>query len=273
VQASAIFYGDRGDELLDAERTGHGVSRRGRRRLGAELRPLADWRRDVRVATVRTGIVLARHGGALAKMLPLFRGSAAGRIGDGRHWMSWIHVDDIARLFLHALDSDAAGVLEGVAPQPATNREFTTTLCRALGVLENVPVPALAIRTLYGEMGAIVLESARGAAPYTRVGFPLRVRVDGDASASCSLHCGSARERCRAVGAACAGAPLAVLLRRAQLGGAHARVPQFQGAWEIDARDRRGHADRLSAAAERHSDGLGEPHRGQQPARPSSTRR
>ena len=163
VQASAIgFYGDRGDEALDAESApGTGFLAEVVGAWEAELRPLADWRRDIRTATVRTGIVLARHGGALAKMLPLFRGSAAGRLGDGRHWMSWIHLDDIVRVFLHALDSDVAGVLEGTAPQPATNREFTTALCRALGVIENVPVPALAIRALYGEMGAIVLESAR----------------------------------------------------------------------------------------------------------------
>jgi ligand-binding SRPBCC domain-containing protein len=94
-------------------------------------------------------------------MLPLFRASAAGRLGSGKQWMSWIHIDDIVGVFLHALDADAAGVLEGVAPQPVTNREFTKALCRSLRVLENAPAPELAIRTLYGEMGGIVLESAK----------------------------------------------------------------------------------------------------------------
>ncbi len=163
VQASAIgIYGDRGDATL------HGDSARGAGFLAdvvadweAEARRLVDARPDLPVAVVRTGIVLARQGGALAKMLPLFRASAAGRLGGGRQWMSWIHVDDIAALLLHALDARVSGVLEGVAPQPATNREFTTALCRALQVRENLAVPALAIRALYGAMGGIVLESAR----------------------------------------------------------------------------------------------------------------
>jgi ligand-binding SRPBCC domain-containing protein len=75
--------------------------------------------------------------------------------------MSWIHIDDIVGLLLHALDSQATGVLEGVAPHPVTNREFTTSLCGALRVLENAPVPSVAIRALYGEMGGMVLESAK----------------------------------------------------------------------------------------------------------------
>jgi uncharacterized protein (TIGR01777 family) len=163
VHGSAIgYYGDRADEALTA------ASPKGTGFLSdvvvaweAELRPLAERRPDVRIAIVRTGIVLARQGGALAKMLPLFRASAAGRLGSGKQWMSWIHIDDIVGVFLHALDADAAGVLEGVAPQPVTNREFTKALCRSLRVLENAPAPELAIRTLYGEMGGIVLESAK----------------------------------------------------------------------------------------------------------------
>lgn len=94
-------------------------------------------------------------------MLPLFRASAAGRLGNGRQWMSWIHIDDIVGLFLHALDSRAAGVLEGVAPQPVTNRDFTASLCRSLRVRESAPAPAVAIKALFGEMGGIVLESAK----------------------------------------------------------------------------------------------------------------
>jgi hypothetical protein len=163
VHGSAIgFYGDRGDATLNA------ASARGTGFLAdvvdaweAELRPLAERRTDVRAAIVRTGIVLARHGGALAKMLPMFRESAAGRLGSGQQWMSWIHIDDIVGLFLHALDSRGAGVLEGVAPQPVTNRNFTKSLCRLLQVFENAPAPAVAIRALFGEMGGIVLESAR----------------------------------------------------------------------------------------------------------------
>ncbi len=163
VQGSAIgYYGDRGDEVLT------GASAKGTGFLAdlvvhweAELRVLASRRPDVRVPVVRTGIVLSRHGGALAKMLPLFRAGVAGRLGDGSQWMSWIHIDDIARLFLHALDSAATGPLEGAAPAPVTNRTFTKVVCTALDVFENAPVPSLAIRALYGEMGSLVLGSTR----------------------------------------------------------------------------------------------------------------
>ena len=163
VHGSAIgFYGDRADETLSAASAkGTGFLADVVEAWEAELRPLPERRPDVRVAVVRTGIVLARQGGALAKMLPLFRASAAGRLGTGKQWMSWIHIDDIVGLFLHALDSQATGVLEGVAPQPQTNREFTKSLCRSLQVLENAPAPSVAIKALYGEMGGIVLESAK----------------------------------------------------------------------------------------------------------------
>jgi hypothetical protein len=163
VHGSAIgFYGDRADApLTAASAKGTGFLADVVEAWEAELHPLTSRRPDVRAVIVRTGIVLARQGGALAKMLPLFRASAAGRLGSGRQWMSWIHIDDIVGMFLHALDSQAAGVLEGVAPQPVTNRDFTESLCRSLQVRENAPAPALAIKLLLGEMGGIVLESAK----------------------------------------------------------------------------------------------------------------
>ena len=163
VHGSAIgFYGDRGDaKLTAASAKGTGFLADVVEAWEAELHPLTEGRPHVRVAIVRTGIVLARHGGALAKMLPMFRESAAGRLASGKQWMSWIHIDDIVGLFLHAVDSQVAGVLEGVAPQPVTNRDFTTSLCQSLQVFENAPAPAVAIKALFGEMGGIVLESAR----------------------------------------------------------------------------------------------------------------
>jgi uncharacterized protein len=163
VQGSASgYHGERGDERLTASSTkGSGFLADVVQAWEAELRPLAEQRPPLRVPVVRTGIVLARQGGALAEMLPLFRLSAAGRLGTGRQWMSWIHLDDIVGLFLHALDGAPSGVLEGVAPQPATNRQFTTALCRSLGVIENLPAPHLAIQALFGERAAIVLGSTR----------------------------------------------------------------------------------------------------------------
>ncbi len=163
VQGSAIgCYGDRGDERLTAASPkGTGFLADVVQAWEAELRPLAEQRPQLRVPVVRTGIVLAREGGALAEMLPMFRLAAAGRLGTGRQWMSWIHLDDIVSLFLHALDAAPSGILEGVAPQPATNQQFTTALCRSLGVIENLPAPSLAIQALFGERAAIVLGSTR----------------------------------------------------------------------------------------------------------------
>lgn len=163
VHGSAIgYYGDRGDQrLAAASRKGSGFLADVVQDWEAELRPLAELRPALRLPVVRTGIVLAREGGALAQMLPLFRVGAAGRLGSGRQWMSWIHLDDIVGLFLHALDGAPSGILEGVAPQPATNRQFTAALCRALGVLENLPAPAPAVRALFGERADVVLASQR----------------------------------------------------------------------------------------------------------------
>ncbi len=177
VQGSASgYYGDRGDERLTAPSAkGQGFLADLVQAWETALRPLAEQRPDLRVPVVRTGIVLARQGGALAEMLPLFRLSAAGRLGAGRQWMSWIHLDDIVRLFMHALDSSASGVLEGVAPHPTTNAQFTTVLCQALGVIENLPVPTLAIHALFGERSVVVLDSTRIEPVATRAsGFGFR---------------------------------------------------------------------------------------------------
>jgi uncharacterized protein len=155
-------YGDRGDEVLSASSPpGAGFLADVVKAWEAELRPLAGQRPALRVPVLRTGIVLALEGGALAEMLPMFRLSAAGRLGSGRQWMGWIHLDDIVRLFLHALDRAASGVLEGVAPKPVSNREFTAAVCGALDVIENLPVPSWAVRALFGERAEIVLGSAR----------------------------------------------------------------------------------------------------------------
>jgi hypothetical protein len=163
VQGSASgYYGERGAERLCASSTkGSGFLADVVESWEAPLRPLAQQRPDLRLPIVRTGIVLAREGGALAEMLPIFRLSAAGRLGKGSQWMSWIHLDDIVALFLLAIDSAPSGVLEGVAPQPVTNRQFTAAACRSLGVIENLPAPALALRAVLGERADIVLGSTR----------------------------------------------------------------------------------------------------------------
>jgi uncharacterized protein len=184
VQGSASgYYGDRGDERLAADSTqGTGFLADVVQAWETELRALAEHRPQVRVPVVRTGIVLARQGGALAEMLPMFQLAAAGRLGTGRQWISWIHLDDIVGLFLHALDASPSGILEGVAPEPATNRQFTTALCRSLGVIANIPAPSLVIQALFGERAAIVLGSTRLEPVATRAaGFRFRFDTVGQA--------------------------------------------------------------------------------------------
>jgi uncharacterized protein len=163
VHGSALgIYGDRGDERLNA------ASPKGRGFLSdlvlaweAELRPLAQARPALRLPVVRTGVVLSAEGGALTELLPIARLGGLGRLGRGHAWLGWIHEHDIVRLFLHALDQAPTGVLEGVAPQPATNAEFTAALCQALGVREGPPVPPLALKALYGERADVLLASTR----------------------------------------------------------------------------------------------------------------
>lgn len=164
VHGSAVgIYGDRGSETLTAEsEPGTGFL--------ADL--VGDWedqamsvrqaRPGIRVAIIRTGIVLSGLGGILGLTLPLFRRGLGSRLGDGSGQMSWIHLDDLVSLFVFALDNPAAiGVLEGVAPEPVSNAEWTQELCRALGTRQGPPVPSLLIRALYGELSTVLLASTR----------------------------------------------------------------------------------------------------------------
>jgi hypothetical protein len=110
----------------------------------------------VRLVKLRTGIVLGM-GGAIAKMLPIFQVGGGGKIGSGKQWFSWIHRDDLVSLILFALtNSQIVGVLNGTAPQPVTNEDFTIAFAKAIKRPAFLPVPAAALILLFGE-GAIVL--------------------------------------------------------------------------------------------------------------------
>lgn len=162
LSASAIgYYGDRGDELLDeGSAPGDGFLAEVCRAWEAEVARAGEL--GLRTVSVRVGVVLGRDGGALQAMLPPFRLGAGGRVGSGRQWMSWIHLDDLVALFVHALgDERIAGPLNGVAPNPVTNATFTRELGRALGRPTIVPVPAVALRLALGEMATILLASQR----------------------------------------------------------------------------------------------------------------
>ena len=162
VSGSAIgYYGPRDDEALD-ESAAPGDD------FAAQL--CRDWETeamqaeglDVRTCRLRTGIVLAADGGALAKMLPPFRLGAGGPMGDGRQWMSWIHRDDLVRMIAWLLDSDrAGGAYNGTAPEPVTNRGFARTLGRALHRPAVLPTPGFLLKAGFGEMAQLLLTGQR----------------------------------------------------------------------------------------------------------------
>ena len=165
INASAVgYYGSRGEEALtEGNEKGNGF--------------LADtcveWERvfekedfpeegDVRKAIVRIGVVLGRDGGALNKMLPLFQNGLGGRLGDGRQVMSWIHVEDLVCAMLHIIEKeDLEGIFNGVAPNPVSNREFTSLLSKCLGVPALFPAPKMALQLVLGEMAVVVLQGQR----------------------------------------------------------------------------------------------------------------
>ncbi|HZE97121.1 MAG TPA: TIGR01777 family oxidoreductase [Planctomycetota bacterium] len=158
VCASATgYYGDRGDEDLTED------SPPGADFLAGVCR---EWEEEaagsgVRTVSVRIGIVLG-DGGALAKMLTPFRLGLGGRLGSGRQWMSWIHVDDLVALFLHALASESlSGPLLGTSPGPVTNREFTRALGRGLRRWTFLPMPAWPLRIIMGPVAEVLLGSQR----------------------------------------------------------------------------------------------------------------
>jgi uncharacterized protein len=110
----------------------------------------------------RNGVVLDKHGGALAKMLPPFRFGVGGPVAGGRQYMSWIHLEDVAGIIVRALDDDRwAGALNATAPEAVTNREFSKALGRVLHRPAVAPVPGFALRILYGDMAELVTKSQR----------------------------------------------------------------------------------------------------------------
>lgn len=156
------FYGDRGAEWVDElSAPGSGFLADVCREWEAAAAPAAAL--GIRVAHLRLGVVLTRAGGALAKMLPVFRAGLGGCFGSGRQFWSWVVIEDAVGAFLHALGSDRlSGPINVVSPQPVMNLEFTRTLGAALKRPACCPVPAFAVRLFFGEMGeATLLSSAR----------------------------------------------------------------------------------------------------------------
>jgi uncharacterized protein (TIGR01777 family) len=182
ISGSAIgYYGAHGDDPL-TENAAPGTD------FLAGL--VVDWEREAepasaftRTAILRTGLVLHPDSGALAKMLPPFRLGIGGPIGSGRQYMSWIHLDDWARLVEWiAATTRASGVFNATAPTPVTNAEFTRTLGRALHRPAFLPVPSFALRALYGELAESLVTGQRVLPAHAeRLGFEFRFRQLGPA--------------------------------------------------------------------------------------------
>jgi uncharacterized protein (TIGR01777 family) len=114
----------------------------------------------IRVAIVRTGLVLGRDGGVLAKLLPLFRSGLGGPVASGQQWYSWVHIDDLIGIYLLAIDR-YSGVLNATAPNPVTNRDFTHALAAAVHRPALFPAPEFALKLVFGEGAYIVSEGQR----------------------------------------------------------------------------------------------------------------
>jgi uncharacterized protein len=163
VCASATgYYGDRADEVLD-ERSGPGAGFLAEVCQAWEAAAAPASQCGIRVVHLRLGVVLARHGGALAKMLPVFRLGLGGRLGGGRQYWSWIALEDVVRVVEFALQEDAlTGPVNTVSPEAVTNTRFTRALARALRRPAFLSVPAFAVKALFGQMGReAMLASAR----------------------------------------------------------------------------------------------------------------
>jgi len=159
ISASAIgWYGDNGNRLVvESDKSGDDF-------LAAVCREwegAADLAGDVRTVKLRTGLVLDPTGGALGKMLPLFRFGIGGKIGNGKQWWSWITLHDQIRAIVFALESKISGPVNATSPNPVTNQEFTAGLARALHRPALFPVPAIALRIAMGGFSSEALGSKK----------------------------------------------------------------------------------------------------------------
>jgi uncharacterized protein (TIGR01777 family) len=166
------YYGDRGDEVLTE------ASPRGSGFLADVVDAWEHAAEPARAAGIRTvhlrqGLVLSRQGGALAKLLTPFRLGAGGRVGSGRQWWSWVGLDDVVAAYLFALEPPLTGAVNVTAPGVVTNRDFTKALGRALHRPTVFPLPAFAVKALFGQMGEEMLLGGQRVQPaaLTAAGF------------------------------------------------------------------------------------------------------
>jgi len=162
ISCSGIgYYGDRkAQELDESVDSGNGTLAQVCRKWEEEAlkaEPLG-----VRTVVLRIATVLGTDGGAMKYMIPAFRLGLGGRCGNGKQWMSWIHVRDLARMMLHALNTETlSGPVNATSPEPVTNSEFTQSLAKALNRPAFIPVPGPVLKVMLGEMSEVLLASQK----------------------------------------------------------------------------------------------------------------
>jgi uncharacterized protein (TIGR01777 family) len=160
--SGAGWYGYRGDERLDESTPEPGDDFLAQLSADWEAEARAAEELGVRVVLSRTGVVLSDSGGALKKMLPFFKAGIGGPVAGGRQYVPWVHRDDVVGATMFALDNEAVrGPVNVTAPDPVTNKELSRTLGRVLRRPAFAPVPALAVKALYGDMAQIVTTGQR----------------------------------------------------------------------------------------------------------------
>jgi uncharacterized protein (TIGR01777 family) len=162
VSASAVgIYGNRGDEEITENSS-----------LASDFLATVcrDWETEalkaqslgLRVALIRTGVVLGQDGGALKKMLPIFKLGGGGPVGSGSQYMSWIHVSDLADMYIEAVkNQEISGVFNGTAPHPSTSKDFARALGKTLHRPAFAPAPAFALKLVFGEMSQVLLDGQK----------------------------------------------------------------------------------------------------------------
>jgi len=159
ISASAIgWYGESGNRaVVESDRVGDDF-------LAAvcrEWEAAADLVTDVRTVKIRTGLVLDPTGGALGKMLPLFRFGLGGKLGNGKQWWSWITLHDVIRAITFLLESKVSGPVNLTSPNPVTNQDFTSALARAMHRPALFPAPAIALKIALGGFSSEILGSKK----------------------------------------------------------------------------------------------------------------
>jgi uncharacterized protein (TIGR01777 family) len=185
ISASAIgYYGNRGGQVLTEDAPpGRGFLAEVCEAWEREARCAEEF--GLRVALLRTGIALGPGGGALDQMLGPFKLGLGGPMGSGEQWFSWVHLDDVVGLYLHLLDNEVAGPVNGVSPTPVQQKAFAQALGHAVNRPAVLPTPKLALRLLYGEFAETLFDRQRVAPQVAKeTGYTFRYPALGPALAA-----------------------------------------------------------------------------------------